>query len=103
MTRVYIAGPITGLPDFNYPAFHAAAVALAARGFIALSPTHDDTTLAWEHYMRRSIRMVTDADAICLLPGWQQSKGAQLEVTIAEALGLDIRPLDEWLKEKILA
>ena len=101
MTRVYIAGPMSGLPEFNYPAFHAAAEALAKRGFVELSPTQNDTTLSWDFYLRRSIRMVTEADAVCLLPGWYQSKGARLEVSLAEALGLDIRPLDEWLKVKI--
>lgn len=106
---VYIAGPMTGIEHFNYPAFDAAEVALNERGLSTLNPVQsemENTTgepQAWDWYMRHALRMVTQADAICLLPGWQQSKGAQLEVTVAEALGLDIRPLDDWLKVKVPA
>jgi hypothetical protein len=38
MTRAYIAGPMTGLPEFNFPAFHAAAASLRARGFEVENP-----------------------------------------------------------------
>lgn len=101
--KVYIAGPMTGVEDFNHPAFNAAAEALTARGFTPLNPVDNDTEgqkATWGWYMRVALRQVADADAMCLLPGWQSSKGANLEVTIGEALKLDIRPLDEWLKVK---
>ncbi|MET4780838.1 DUF4406 domain-containing protein [Glaciihabitans sp. UYNi722] len=104
--KVYIAGPMTGLPDFNYPAFRDAETHLTARGLTALCPADSEqhnTTGApqpWDWYMRHALRMVIDSDAVCLLPGWQTSNGANLEVTVAEALGLDIRPLDEWMKVK---
>ena len=107
MTNVYIAGPMTGLPEFNYPAFRAAGDQLRARGLNILNPIDAElfkTTGApqsWDWYMRHALRMVTRADAVCLLPGWHKSKGANLEVTVAEALGIDIRPLDEWLKAKV--
>lgn len=103
---VYIAGPMTGIEDFNYPAFHAAKAALEARGIETLNPADteglNDTGApqSWDWYMRHAIRMVTQSDAMCLLPGWQDSKGANLEVKIGEALKLDIRPYDEWLKVK---
>jgi hypothetical protein len=100
---VYIAGPMTGLADFNYPAFRAAQAKLE-KGYTVLNPVDAEKLndsaepQSWDWYMRHTLRMVTQADAICLLPGWMESKGAKLEVTVAEALGLDIRPLDEWLK-----
>lgn len=103
---VYIAGPMTGIEDFNYPAFRTAESELGKRGIECLNPAdseqHNDTgkPQAWDWYMRHALRMVTQSDAICLLPGWEQSRGAQIEVTVAEALGLDIRPYDEWLKVK---
>lgn len=103
---VYIAGPMTGIEDFNYPAFNAAQEQLERRGLAILNPAdteaENDTGAPqhWSWYMRRALRMVTVSDALCLLPGWENSKGANLEVKVAEALGLDIRPYDEWLKVK---
>lgn len=105
--KVYIAGPMSGFEDFNYPAFIAAEAELVSRGLDVLNPAkseeHNTTgkPQAWLWYMRHALRMVADADAVCLLPGWQKSKGASLECDIAEGLGLDIRPYDEWLKVKL--
>lgn len=104
MKVVYVAGPMTGIPDFNYPAFNAAEKALAHAGYFVLNPTHAErhnptpgTPQTWDWYMRHCIRMVLDADALALLPGWENSRGATLEHTIATALALDIRPLNDWL------
>lgn len=99
---IYIAGPMTGLPEFNYPAFNRAASQLRALGHTVLNPVDVEklnpveTPQAWDWYMRHAIRMVVAADAIALLPGWEASRGAQLEHTIGTALGLTIRPFAEW-------
>ena len=103
---VYIAGPMSGLPEFNYPAFDAAEVSLKERGYLTLNPTaleieNTDTAYQqkpWDWYLRRAIRMVTEADGMALLPGWENSKGATLERTIALALGLDVRRLRDWMR-----
>ena len=101
--RVYIAGPMTGIEDFNYPAFNAAASRLLAAGYEPLNPVdsekHNDTDThqTWDWYLRHAIRMVTHADGLAMLPGWSKSKGANLEHHVAMALGLDIRDLDRWL------
>jgi hypothetical protein len=99
---IYIAGQMTGLPDFNYPAFNDAALRLRECGWEVLNPVDNDTlgggqSQSWEWYLRRAIRQVTQSDAIALLPGWENSKGATLEHHVGSALGLDIRPLAEWL------
>ena len=47
MTRVYIAGPMTGLPDFNYPAFNAAAAKLRALGLEVLNPAENPPPPLW--------------------------------------------------------
>lgn len=100
--KVYIAGPMSGLPELNYPAFDAAEGRLAVAGHYVLNPTRSEehnTTgapMPWDWYMRHSLRMVADADGIALLPGWESSKGAQLEHHVASKLGLDIRPLEGW-------
>lgn len=101
--KVYIAGPMTGLPEFNYPAFNAAEGRLLVAGHYVLNPVRSEghnTTgrpQTWDWYMRHALRMVTEADGVALLPGWSRSKGARLERQVADSLGLDVRMLDRWL------
>lgn len=103
--KVYIAGPMTGLPEFNYPAFEQARKDLAALGHEVLCPTdaeaENDTgePQAWDWYMRRAVRMVSEADAIALLPGWKGSRGARVEYALGVALNLEVRPLEGWVTE----
>lgn len=108
MSTVYVAGPMTGYDDFNYPAFELAGSELKQRGFTVLNPTASEAEndsgkpQEWHWYMRRAIRMVTEADAICLLPGWEESRGATLEVEVAKALQLDVRVLAAWVRFPVL-
>ena len=106
----YLTGPTTGHPDYNFPAFHLAAARLRELGLTILSPAEDDENdpltppsheAAWPHqaYMRRSLRMLLDCDAIVLLPGWDSCTGAQLERQVASACGLDIFEVGKWLLE----
>ena len=101
--KIYIAGPMTGLPEFNYPAFDEAEAVLRAAGHEVLNPTsieqHNDTgeTQPWEWYMRHALRMVTEAQGIAMLPKWWFSRGATLEHDVAVRLGLDCRYVDGWL------
>lgn len=95
MTRVYVAGPMSGIPDFNFPAFHAAADALRAAGYDVVSPAelHDHTDRTWDFYMRSALVAMLACDEVVLLPGWQHSRGARLERQVAEALEMTIH---EW-------
>ena len=92
MKRVYIAGPMTGLPDLNFPAFHAEAAKLRAQGLQVVNPAevNPDKGMSWTDCMRSDIAELVKCDAIRLLPGWEFSKGATLEEHIAERLGLQI-------------
>ena len=90
---VYIAGPMTGLPEYNYPAFHAAAAHARTLGYEVINPADNfdgDTTLPWATYLRQALRQVLDADAIVVLPGWESSKGAQLETHVARTLAMPV-------------
>lgn len=95
---VYVAGPMTGLPDFNRPAFDAAQRDLEAAGHRVLNPARQPLGLTWAEYMRRGLRDVLDVDAVVVLPGWEISRGARLEVEVAERLGAPVAQLDVVLR-----
>jgi Domain of unknown function (DUF4406) len=93
--KVYLSGPMTGLPDNNFPAFHAVAKALREAGEDVVNPAeiNPDASLSWEQCMRADIKALCDCDEIFLLPGWEKSKGAHLELHIAHRLGLKVTTL----------
>lgn len=106
--RIYIAGPMSGLPDFNYPSFDRAEQDLAAAGFEPSSPAvlaHLSPTdpgeladgLSYEDVLASSLQMLLNADAVALLDGWESSHGARLEVALARRRGLLTAPMAHWL------
>lgn len=99
--KLYIAGPMTGLPDFNFPAFNAAELALQAAGFETANPARHgagEPGLEWADYMRRDIPDLLTCDGVALLPDWHRSRGACLEVRIADDLGMPTAALRVWLE-----
>ena len=101
MKRIYISGPMTGLPNLNFPAFNAAAEVLRVNGFDPVNPVdiNPDPKAKWVECMRKDIPAVCTCDAVALLPGWENSRGSHLEVQVAHALGLKIRTLQALLQE----
>lgn len=108
--KFYLAGPMSGLPQFNFPAFHKAAKALRARGFDIVSPAELDGAeveaeamkspdgeigptrkmcgLTWADMLARDVKLVADeVDGIILLPGWEKSRGAKLECYVGLLTG----------------
>ena len=94
--KVYISGPMTGYPDFNYPAFHAAEQHLADLGHEPLNPARHPKQETWADYLRLDLVDVLAADAVAVLPGWECSRGAVLEVHVAHALGMAVLPIERW-------
>lgn len=92
MYRVYIAGPCSGIEDMNRPAFIAEAARLRTLGFDVVSPIEvcPEPNLTWGEYMRRDIPALLTCDSVALLPGYEMSRGALLEISIARALGMAI-------------
>jgi len=107
--KVYVAGPMRGLPDNNVRAFREAAETLRSRGLEVVSPVelddeegfdHTSDELTEEHYnrflARDIVRILSELfaaegqplDALVMLPRWERSKGAALEVHIAREFGL---------------
>lgn len=91
MPKVYISGPVTGLPEDNEPAFRAAAEILQSHGYDTIVP-HDHVSpgSSWEVAMRACIKAMMDADSVFLLDGWRDSRGAKLEHIIACLMGIHI-------------
>jgi hypothetical protein len=89
---------MTGMPNLNFPAFHAAAARLRASGLDVVNPAElddaDPAPLEWHQYLRRDIAQLIECDSLCLLPGWEKSKGARLELHIAQELGMQVTHLD---------
>lgn len=90
--RIYVAGPMTGLPEFNYPAFHREAMRLRGLNYEVENPAENPVPPCgtWLGYMRMAVRQVSTVDAIALLPGWIKSRGARTEALLALCLGLKI-------------
>ena len=110
--KVYIAGPMRGIPEFNFPAFYAAAAKFEAEGWTVFNPAARDNEkhgtdiskgnlsgceeqAAKEHgfNLREALGadlawICAEATAIAMLPGWEKSSGAQAEWATARALGL---------------
>lgn len=89
---VYVSGAMTGLPDHNFPAFHAAAGALRSMGHTVYNPAERGIIegYSWEAYLRVDILDLMNCNAIFMLDGWQHSRGARLELSIAAELGMEV-------------
>jgi hypothetical protein len=90
MRRVYISGPMTGIPAFNFPAFIAAAAHLRALGFHVENPAENPKCDSWQAYMRLDIVSLASCDWLYTLPGWERSKGAKIEHDLAVDIGLRV-------------
>jgi hypothetical protein len=110
--KVYIAGPMTGLPQFNVPLFDHVARQLRKKGYDVVSPAEldspemraaalkskdgayeplkDATGETWGEVLARDVRVLSDQgiEGIVLLPDWWKSRGATLETTVGLLNGL---------------
>lgn len=95
MTRIYLSGPMSGIADNNFPAFKAWAATLREHGYDVVSPHEIQIQEAgtWELCLRADLRELCTCDAIALMPGWENSKGANLELHVAHRLGMQVMHL----------
>lgn len=99
--KVYISGPMTGIPDLNFPTFNLAAAMLRKAGVEVVNPAevNPDSEMPWEQCMRADIKALCDCDTLAMLPGWERSKGAHLEVHIAHRLGMRVVSFGALMEE----
>lgn len=83
--KLYVSGPMTGYENFNFATFDKATATLRNTGCVVFNPAETplNPDWQWSDYMRIDIQEVCKADAIYVLPGWQKSKGACIEVAVA--------------------
>jgi len=91
--KVYISGQITSLRHDQYrQAFKNAAEYLKGQGHEPVDPSElgKPEQRSWHYYMKKAIPLLCECDAIYMMDGWTQSKGAKLENTIARGLDMPI-------------
>lgn len=93
---------MTGLPEYNLPAFADAKRDLDALGYDAVNPGERGYIpgYKWSDYMRDALALLVTCDALAYLPGSSKSRGACIELRIARELGMPVRPLSEWIESK---
>ena len=99
--RIYISGPMTGIPNKNAPAFMSAEAHCEMKGWTVENPVRLDEDLdrmhksigkpppTYEDYIKRDIQLLRRCDAIVMLKDWNRSRGANLELWNAIEMGLD--------------
>lgn len=101
--RLYLSGPMTGIKDKNFPAFRQAAKALRKRGYQVVNPMELDIQhpkSSWAECLRRDIIAEMRCNGVATLPRWKHSRGAQLEVYIAEALNWPVHSVKSYLERR---
>ena len=98
--KYYLAGPMSGINQLNFPLFFSAAKNLRRAGYDIVSPAEmdDEQTVkdalastgaytgqgTWGDFLSRDVKIIADeVDGIIFLPNWHRSKGARLEAYVA--------------------
>lgn len=98
MKIIYLSGKITGTDDYK-SRFSLAEQKLKNKGVQVLNPVKAGMYLArslapevptWVQYMKCSIKLMMKANCIYMLKGYEESKGARLELLIARVLKFNI-------------
>lgn len=99
MIKLYLCGPMSGLPEYNYPAFQSAASQLRMAGYDVFNPTENGlpADAPWTQHMRADIINLMTCQAVALLPNTEKSRGAQLELHNALELGMPVASVTTWL------
>src|SRR2546422_1769531 len=104
--KIYLAGPMRGIPNLNREAFVPWARRLREAGFTVFSPAEreEDEPQTVDFLAEARVKgspsrlamseelawICMEADAVALMPGWEKSKGSIAEKAVAEALGLEV-------------
>ena len=120
----YLAGPMSGIPQFNYPMFFRVADALRNTGYNVRSPAEFDSPSAlqiilaspdgapgsadaagsWGDFLSHDVKVIADeVNGIIFLPGWARSRGARLEAFVGLSCGHPFMAVDFFQDEMLLS
>lgn len=97
--KLYLSGPMSGIPEWNFPEFNRIAKLLRSHGYDIVNPAENVHNVGkeWHECLRYDIVQLVGCDGIALMAGWHKSRGARLEFEIAERLGMVIHTVEELL------
>jgi len=90
--KIYLSGKMTGIENYNYNKFNLVAKALRESGCNVINPAEMNSEVDWEwkDFMKEAIKMMMDADVLFVLNGYETSIGANVEIELAEKLGIGV-------------
>jgi hypothetical protein len=105
-----------GYAEHNFPAFREAAQTLRRYGVQVVSPAEKDLQVGFDPTrpveeqgfdlkaaLRWDLEQVLEVDAVVLLPGWEESFGAQAEANLARAVGTPVHEYEDLVEDALLA
>ncbi|AOT24578.1 hypothetical protein E6_49 [Propionibacterium phage E6] len=101
--KLYICGPMSGMTDFNRPAFREAAKTLTEAGYGVADPSrHEvDDPEDWFQWIQAGLTALSSCDGVATLDGHEDSLGATLEIATARWMEILVAPVATWASNPI--
>jgi hypothetical protein len=101
--KLYLAGPMSGYPQHNWPIFREKAAELRAAGYEVIDasecngPYEDAVAKGYFECLKTDLRAMLTCEAVALLTHWEESKGANIERQLAMQVGMVVKTVEDWL------
>lgn len=104
MSKIYISGPISGIRDYK-ARFDVAAQIIRSKGHEAINPCDliailNPATTTWEQFIVAGLGLLRACSAICLIQGWEKSRGSRMELREARNLGMTVYKSPDSVPER---